>query len=329
MGRHWLVYLHGIAPSPGPEEASCTRIIQAFHDALTRRLHRSGPRGRAVAERLAPIVIHWGHVTAHRGTPDTALSTAEAFLSAMTDADRRRQRVDRGAIPAATWLIRRRLARPLRQMLVEGLGDLVYYTAPEGERAIRTTLYRQLFNAWPFRQDTLSAEPMTLSVVAHSAGAVLAFDLLYELFCPTTRRQGRRAPAIAHDDRRWGRIAKRLRSARERVRRGTLTLQTVATLGSFLPIFFLRRQHLVDRLAGRRRLTADIIGLRGQGRWVNVWDYDDLVAFPIAGLFRDPEHRIQDLQVDTGDWMASAHAGYWRHPEVLDAVAGALARSKA
>jgi len=210
-------------------------------------------------------------------------------------------------------------------MLVEGLGDLVYYTAPEGERAIRTTLYRQLFDTWPFRHDTLSPEPLALSVVAHSAGAVLAFDLLYELFCPTTRRQGRPAPAIAYADRRWGRIAKRLRSARERVRHGTLTLHTVVTLGSFLPIFFLRRQRLVDRLARRRRLTADVIGLRGQGQWLNVWDYDDLVAFPIAGLFRDPEHRIRDLQVDTGDWMASAHAGYWRHPAVIDAVATSLA----
>lgn len=325
VARQLLFYLHGILSSPGKEEPGHTRTAREFHALLTQQLRQMGKEGLSLAARLQPIVLHWGHRAAGlKPRPDSRLSEAEAFLSARTDLRRHRQRVDRGLPLGATWLLRKKLVTPLRGTIIEGLGDLIYYTSPEGESAIRLTLYEQLFAHLFSRGDKAPNEPISFSIVSHSAGAVIAFDLLFGLFAQPKHLGGGAHPDHALDRVGGKRVASRLRMFRGLAKRGKVRLNSFVTMGSLLPIFFLRRQRLLDQLAKGGLLQAEAIGLKGQGRWLNAWDEDDPAAFPVKGLFRDPENRIQDLQVDTADLIPAAHSNYWRNADLLRAVAVSL-----
>lgn len=62
-----------------------------------------------------------------------------------------------------------------------------------------------------------------------------------------------------------------------------------------------------------------------KGRWVNIFDEDDLIAFKLKILNEAYEAAIfKDLRINVGG-LASAHTAYWRNKETLKVIAQKLA----
>jgi hypothetical protein len=201
-----------------------------------------------------------------------------------------------------------------------GLSDAIYYAAPDGERAVRDTVFRQVFEQLQESAD----EQISLHIVAHSLGVTVAHDFLYALFgrkydpegypkdAPTAEQAGQAADL---DDRN-----RRLQDKwRDRAEAGSLVLGTFISFASQLPLFVMRKQALVERLASRRKLDPRVIGIdseRATVQWANFYDSDELLGFAHTALY-EQTGALCDLNVNSGLDPLHAHLGYWHKPAIL------------
>jgi hypothetical protein len=80
------------------------------------------------------------------------------------------------------------------------------------------------------------------------------------------------------------------------------------------------------------RLTAEHYGLttnpeafgplRGP-RWVNFWDKDDPIAWPVEPLMLQTPDVVKDMYVDVSDDITNAHGEYWKNENFQKLVAEA------
>ena len=68
----------------------------------------------------------------------------------------------------------------LREINFYGFSDMFYYTSRTGKEAVRTAVSRQALSFIDAHRE--GDEPVRLTLVGHSAGCVIAFDLLFHLF---------------------------------------------------------------------------------------------------------------------------------------------------
>lgn len=77
------------------------------------------------------------------------------------------------------------ITKPIRDIFLYGLSDLFYYISEEGEEAVRNTVFGKLMKDVRDRGRTSKdqAKKVSLTIFAHSAGAIIAHDFLYNIFC--------------------------------------------------------------------------------------------------------------------------------------------------
>lgn len=179
-----------------------------------------------------------------------------------------------------------------RYFLTVFMGDVVSYSSTEGERQLRNFVYRKL-------DKIIRQESGSFSILAHSLGSIIAYDYLFDLF-------GKE------------------RSKRRKVRPdGRQRLEHFFTIGSPIALFLLRKAHLMLDMSS---LSANPIGLhRPKGKWINFWDRQDVVAYPLERFFPKV---VEDRLVDTGSLIFNSHLGYWHNREVAQAVIDALLTSR-
>jgi len=73
-------------------------------------------------------------------------------------------------------------------------------------------------------------------------------------------------------------------------------------------------------------LDTEDIGLRqadglSNPRWVNFWDKDDLLAAPVSFLYDNSMGVIEDIPVNAGIILPSAHTDYWYSLEMANYIA--------
>jgi hypothetical protein len=97
-------------------------------------------------------------------------------------------------------------------------------------------------------------------------------------------------------------------------------------MASQLPLFALRKQALVDRLAKGGLLDPADIGVapNEQTQWLIVYDVDDPLGFATRELYGDKPEVLQ-IQVDAGDTPIDAHTGYWTNSVVIAETARLIA----
>jgi hypothetical protein len=175
-----------------------------------------------------------------------------------------------------------------RYFLTIFMGDVVAYSSTEGEKRLRNFVYRQLDKI--IRNDAAS-----FSIFAHSLGSIIAYDYLFDLFGKSKSR--RRHVRIDHRQH----------------------LQHFFTAGSPIALFLLRKAHLMKDMSA---LSVNPIGLhRPGGSWINFWDKQDVMAFPLQRFFPKV---ATDMVVDTGNLIFNSHLGYWHNRDVAEAIADAL-----
>ncbi|MCK6580239.1 MAG: chemotaxis protein [Anaerolineae bacterium] len=204
----------------------------------------------------------------------------------------------------------------LRRFLVELMGDAFAYQPVRGDRTVYDTIHAVLAETLRLLAGEAGAGA-PLAIIAHSLGSIIASNFIYDLQVDPFR------PMIGEKTR-----AQMSQPPTPLEMGETLTL--LYTLGSPLAIWSLRFANFGKPI----RMPAPNLNQYYPlltGEWVNFYDADDMVGFPIKTLndqYRDTV--TQDRPVNIGrileSWNPLSHLGYWTDNDVLDPISDALRR---
>ncbi len=187
----------------------------------------------------------------------------------------------------------------IRRQLITSVSDVLVYESDHWRDAIRNLLVGKI--------DPYVRTRDAVTLVGHSLGSVVAFDTAYY---------------HSRHDPKW--LAARFKPT------------NLFTLGSPIALFTLELDDATG-LQKPRYLPADatppdrdphatnpdLQPIRGDGVWYNFLDAQDLIAYPLAEVFRD-KFRVEDIPVETGILPLQAHTGYWSNREVARRIAERL-----
>lgn len=206
----------------------------------------------------------------------------------------------------------------IREINFFGFSDMFYYTSDTGKEAVRAAICNQLIQFYEKQQKKANG-PLRFTFLGHSAGAVIAFDLLFHLFHPDT------PPYNDHcfvD----GPVNKLSLKLRELTQTGQIQLRRLFTFGNPLAAMAFRHSRVVEAVAAGEKLNpvhyglvpdADIPG----ARWLNLWDLDDPLAWPVEPLMDTDSEMVSDVYVNVSDWITKAHNAYWNSKAAQKAIA--------
>lgn len=165
-----------------------------------------------------------------------------------------------------------------RKLVVNFQGDIIAYIESPGAnkyRLIHDKIY-QAFEACAkdiFEAAVTPQSPVLLTVVGHSLGAVIASDILYD--------------ALAKRTRWWP---------------PQLRLANMMSLGSPLALYKLRHGSETDSF------TKTITMQDPNGRWINFYDPQDIVGYPIKELNEAYRNAVfHDKEINVGQWWNPWH----------------------
>ncbi len=220
----------------------------------------------------------------------------------------------------------RSVINAFRPLMLYGFGDIFYYVSEDGKFAVRETVARQILDHISSRAD--DNQPVSLTLVGHSAGAVVAFDFLFALF-RTDIAEDESARAANHY---MGGHAKAVSQAftalREKQENDKLRLRRLFTFGAPITPLACRSDAVLEILAGGDLLKPEDYGLTKNPfgtlkgpRWVNIWDRDDPIAWPVEPLMNEVDGAVKDEYVDVSDLVTHVHEAYWESKEVHQKLA--------
>lgn len=179
----------------------------------------------------------------------------------------------------ANWWYRLRYWAWLRRLVIDLQGDLIaYIEAPGANRYQR--IHDRIFTAFDAcAKVTVASEatfqrPGCVTVVAHSLGAVIASDLLYDVH---KKRRSRWWPS-------------------------QLRLANFISMGSPLALYSLRYELAEKGFQRPVRMQDE------QGVWINIYDPQDVIGYPLKGL--NDAYRAAvfvDKEINVGQWWNPRH----------------------
>jgi hypothetical protein len=295
------VLIHGITPQMDPRgsKAEYDMLINSVNAALVERGKRpfSGRR----------IYVEWGWQSGQSTQKDRYLAELERKL--MTGVHSALSQVSDFTLNPARFAY-----RPLRELFLFGVPDLFYYISTDGEKALRRHVFDYV--ARQIRELTRSpATHLSLTLFGHSAGSVIAHDLLFHLFSKRDPEK-HEEPAMVQD----------LNPVRGLIRQGRLRIRRLFTFGSPLSILSLRSDSLIDKVRNDELLQPGNLGLRtsdglSNPRWVNFWDQDDVISAPLSFLYANEDGVIEDHYVNMGSFFPTVHTAYWASMRMAEYIA--------
>ena len=201
--------------------------------------------------------------------------------------------------------------------MTDFLGDAVAYQITPGERRVYDQIHGKIAETLRELADAAGTEA-PLCVVAHSLGTLIGSNYFYDL---QAEHAGK--PEV---------VPRTVRSRPNRtpLERGE-TLAHFYTLGSPLALWALRYPDFGTPIAvPAPALARHHPGLDGE--WVNFYDQDDLIAYPLRDLGPKYARAVAaDVAVRLGgllvSWNPLVHPWYWNDTRVIDPIAAALART--
>ena len=184
------------------------------------------------------------------------------------------------------------------------VGDAIAYV-DENNNGIRESVWKTISTSLGVG---VNAEIPKYSIISHSLGSVIAFDYAFSLLEPKKKNQ---KPYFSFTSNNL------TQGDLEKLQKG---FQHLITFGSPIALFWMRNKDLWDN-----NFAALKNPIKGEGRlWLNYWDNDDLVAYPLEKFFEGKEGHIDDIRVETGLTMPWAHTGYWKDSELINDLAASL-----
>ena len=311
MQHEFIVYIHGVSDHPSGHRHDSD--YQALHEGIKNKLPATSPWRDATV-----CFTEWGWNFDNDPRPQNHKLLAQAQSSLA-------ERVLESVKEPTDWTVNP-LRYPIsrfRRLMMYGFSDMFYYVSTDGKNAIRTTVSEQIAKKIGPLLDDPQAR-ISLTLIGHSAGSVIAIDLCFFLFsdqkytfinqntAPETYALLQKLQTLTKPD-------------NERIR-----LRRLITFGSPISMLACRNDRVVELLANDKKLIPEQFGLKENRsfsdhisgpRWINIWDKDDPLAFPIEPLMDSSNNMVKDIYLDISDWLPAAHTGYWSSPKVYRTIA--------
>ncbi|HET9251108.1 MAG TPA: chemotaxis protein [Candidatus Eisenbacteria bacterium] len=198
----------------------------------------------------------------------------------------------------------------LRDFMVHFAGDAIAYQPSPHDRSAYDAIHEVVADSLASLAARAGARA-PLCVIAHSLGTVIASNYLYDLM----KRRGSFMGECV----------------RERINGTPLergeTLALLVTMGSPIALWSLRYPRFGEPVR-MPCLERHHPGLHG--RWINVYDPDDVIGYPLRGLNAKYRKAVtEDRAVDVGSlltrWTPLSHTAYWGSRSVAETIADHLA----
>jgi hypothetical protein len=230
----------------------------------------------------------------------------------------------------------------IRKLALYGLSDVFYYVSSDGGHSIKRRICHQIASRLRDVLDDPSAQ-VSLTLIGHSAGSVIALDLLpfldelsmEELIEQKTgldkeisvaqkqrKQEGggyRKIDAVFDDSRDVIDSLMRLKSLKDDRR---LTLKRLITMGSPVAMMALRRDQRIRDLAyDGNRVSLASLGFADAGdaidnpRWVNIWNKYDPISFPVEPMVEESSS-VKDFHLKVAWNPLKSHTNYWNSKNV-------------
>ncbi len=234
-----------------------------------------------------------------------------------------------------TLNVARMAVNQMRKIMMFGFGDMFYYVSTSGKWAVRSAVAEQIANH--IQSNVPEDNAISLSLIGHSAGSVIAFDLLYYLFITDKKFNSHswleelgKVQDEAKKKEDVASLVKNLSYLRNLIKAQKLRLRLLVTLGSPISMLMYRGDSLVELLAAGKVLDPAEYGLeseipgnnliKGRPRWVNYWDKDDPISWPVESIMGNTS-LVKDDYIDVSDSVAKAHNEYWTSDKIHASIA--------
>lgn len=302
--KKWIelpIFIHGVTPDeyPGNHNPEYTALYNNFQKAL---VEQGKPQFQE-----KPVPVEWGWRDPNN---EDANSPDDSYLAEVQRKIAVQAFAAESGIMDFTLNPERLLNRTIRKFILFGASDLLYYASADGESTVRShvfSLISQTINDYL----KIPNAGVSITLVGHSAGSLIAHDLLYHLF-----GRGKVTPYPE------------VQNIRDLATASRLRVRRFYTIGSPISPLIFRSNALITKFHNNELLDPIDIGLRpdptlSNPRWVNFWDKDDVASYPVSFLYnQNPDNKIiQDQYVDIGDFFPDVHNAYWSNPLVAQGMA--------
>ncbi|MBW4619558.1 MAG: hypothetical protein KME17_09390 [Cyanosarcina radialis HA8281-LM2] len=304
--HEYLIYIHGVSQDNNQNHIA---TYDELHDGVKQRF----PSG-SNWEKVNRCNVEWGWNFAR--LPSTAGDRLLADAQDKFAADILPQ------VEAATDITinpARFVLSTFRELLIKGFSDMFYYASRDGKSSIRATVASQIMKA--ISEPLEKGEPISFTFLGHSAGSVVAFDFLFYLFAPKEILQKHEFIEIETESpNNTNETLEDFQKLRNLADSQKLRVRRLLTFGSPISMLAFRSDAVLEILASDNKLNPshygldrnpEVFGNRLNGpRWVNFWDKDDIISWPIKPLMQDSP-LVEDIYADVGDRVATVHNKYW------------------
>ncbi|MFZ4813067.1 MAG: hypothetical protein ACOYL5_00930 [Phototrophicaceae bacterium] len=206
--------------------------------------------------------------------------------------------------------------RDLRETVIEMVSDATAYSPSMQDGEVYADVHQVFAHALRELADA-AGENAPLCIVSHSLGTLMASNYIYDLQMDAVR------PLMPP-------------SVRALIRDNPLelgeTLSLFYTLGSPIPMWVLRYKDFgTSFLMPPMRLAAHYPTLLDIAEWVNMYDADDVIGYPLRQLNASYHKAVKrDVVVNVGSLLKRdtplSHLYYWQDQEVIVPIAEGLIR---
>ena len=310
------VFVHGISPTKKVESSD------SYYESLHENIERYYNLLKSPEDKSYPFIDkHRIYVNYGANLPNTIkvtsisddLAEAEAIIVDLDHEIWNRTKDN----PESFY--RTNVLAGLREIILYGLSDAVYYLSAEGTREIRGSILNQIYRDLQGRgiidNNGKLAEDKKLSftLFAHSLGTVIMYDILNTIYSDFEdldeiyTEYGSKTIVEGFI---------RLKQAKR------IRVRKLYSFGSQMSLMHFRKENSISETINLQWTDVSKIFGDSEGvadpRWLNFWDKDDILGYPLEFLFQPrakSEARIvKDIHIDVDDYLP--HTIYWFNDEM-------------